>query len=121
MKNSILSKGLCAAAAIAVTATGFAASASSASAQNRMTRSVEISYADLDLTSADGQDTLDGRIKGAVRQVCGSYDSKSLRDMADHKGCVKEAKFSAKRAKVSLIARAEAGTLGTSTVVIGGN
>ncbi|MEO0441681.1 MAG: UrcA family protein [Pseudomonadota bacterium] len=118
MKNSILSKGLCAAAAIAVTVTGFAASAS---AQNRITRTVEVSYADLDLTSADGQETLDGRIKGAVRQVCGGYDSKSLRDMADHKGCVQEAKMSAKRAKVQLIARAEAGTLGTSTVVIGGN
>ncbi len=118
MRNSILSKGLCAAAAIAVTVTGFSASAS---AQGRTTKSVEVSYADLDLTSADGQQTLDGRIKGAVRQVCGSYNSKSLRDMADHSGCVKEAKFSAKRAKVSLIARAEAGTLGTSTVVIGGN
>ncbi len=118
MRNSILSKGLFAAAAIAVTATGFSASAS---AQNRTTRTVEVSYADLDLTSADGQATLDGRIKGAVRQVCGGYDTRSLRDMVDHKGCVEEAKFSAKRAKVSLIARAEAGTLGTSSVVIGGS
>ncbi len=117
MKNSILSKGLFAAAAIAVTATGFSASAS---AQNRITRSVEVSYADLDLTSADGQETLDGRIKGAVRQVCGGYDSKSLKDMADHKGCVQEAKMSAKRAKVSLIAKAEAGTLGKGAMVVGG-
>lgn len=118
MKNSILSKGLCAVAAIAVTVTGFSASAS---AQSRTTKSVEISYSDLDLTSADGQQTLDGRIKGAVRKVCGAYDSKNLRDTVDHGNCVEEAKFSAKRAKVSLIARAEAGTLGTSTVVIGGN
>jgi UrcA family protein len=118
MRNSIFTKGLFAAAAIAVTATGFSASAS---AQNRITRSVEVSYADLDLTSVDGQDALDGRIKGAVRQVCGAYDSKNLKDMADHKGCVQEAKMSAKRAKVSLIARAEAGTLGASPVVIGGN
>ncbi len=118
MKNSILSKSLFAAAAIAVTATGFSASAS---AQGRITKSVEVSYADLDLTSAEGQSTLDGRIKGAVRQVCGSYDSKSLSEMADHGDCVEEANLSAKRAKVSLIARAEAGTLGTSTVVIGGN
>ncbi len=118
MKHSILSKGLFAAAAIAVTVTGFSASAS---AQGRITKSVEVSYADLDLTSAEGQQTLDGRIRGAVRQVCGSYDPKNLRDSVDHKGCLKEAKMSAKRAKVSLIARAEAGTLGTSSVVIGGN
>lgn len=118
MRNSILSKGIFAAAAIAVTATGFSASAS---AQGRTTKSVEISYADLDLTSAEGRSSLDGRIKGAVRQVCGTYDRKSLHDAADHGTCVEEAKMSAKRAKVSLIARAEAGTLGTSTVVIGGN
>lgn len=118
MRNSILSKGLCAAAAIAVTVTGFSASAS---AQSRITRTAEVSYADLDLTSADGQRTLDGRIKGAVRKVCGSYDSKSLREAADHGNCMQEAKMSAKRAKVSLIARAEAGTLGAGSVVIGGN
>ncbi len=117
MKHSILSKGLFAAAAIAVTATGFSASAS---AQNRTITSVAVSYSDLDLTSTEGQETLDGRIKGAVRKVCGGYDSKSLRDMADHGGCVKEAKLSAKRAKVSLIARAEAGTLGNGAMVVGG-
>lgn len=118
MKNSILSKGLLAAAAMAVTATGFSASAS---AQNRITKSVEVTYSDLDLTSADGQATLDGRIKGAVRKVCGSHNSKDIRDTMDHLGCVKEAKQSAKRAKVSLIARAEAGTLGDSAMVVGGN
>lgn len=118
MKNSILSKGLFAAAAIAVTATGFTASAN---AQGRITKSVEVSYSDLDLTSTEGQATLDGRIKGAVRQVCGGYDAKNLRDMADHRGCVQEAKLSAKRAKVSLIAKAEAGTLGKGSVVVGGS
>lgn len=75
MKNSILSKGLFSAAAIAVTATGFSAITS---AQNRITKSVEVSYADLDLTSADGKATLDGRIRGAVRQVCGTYDLRYL-------------------------------------------
>lgn len=118
MKNSILTKGFFVAAAMAVTATGFSASAS---AQGRTTKSVEVSYAGLDLTSADGRATLDGRIRGAVRQVCGSYDRRDLYEMTDHRSCMQEANFSAKRAKVSLIAKAEAGTLGTSTVVIGGN
>lgn len=118
MNNSILTKGFFAAAAIAVAATGFSASAS---AQNRTVKSVTVSYADLDLTSADGQSSLDGRIKGAVRQVCGSYNSKDLGDTLDHRGCTKEAKLSAKRAKVSLIAKAQAGTLSEGAIVIGGN
>ena len=118
MKNSIWSKTIVAAAAFAITATGFAASAS---AQNRITKSVEISYADLDLTSADGQATLDGRIKGAVREVCGSYNIKDLRDMADYRGCVQEARYSAKRAKVSLIAKAEAGSHPQGAMIIGRN
>ncbi|MEH6758014.1 MAG: UrcA family protein [Parasphingorhabdus sp.] len=117
MKNSIWSNAIVA-AALAVTATGFAASAS---AQNRISKSVEISYADLDLTSATGQATLDGRIKGAVRQVCGSYNSKDIRDTADHRGCVEEARLSAKRAKVSLMAKVKAGEASQSAMVIGRN
>lgn len=121
MKNSILNKGLRAAAtltAMAVTAAGFSATAS---AQNRTTKSVEVSYADLDLASAEGQLTFDGRIKGAVRKVCGSYDGRNLRDMADHGTCVEEANLSAKRAKVSLIAQAKAGTLGETAMVLDNN
>lgn len=116
MKNSILNKGLCAAATIAAMAV-----TTTASAQHRITKSVEVSYADLDLASAEGQLTFDGRIKGAVRKVCGSYDGRNLRDMADHGTCVEEANLSAKRAKVSLIAQAKAGTLGETAMVLGNN
>ncbi|MEP3224964.1 MAG: UrcA family protein [Parasphingorhabdus sp.] len=118
MTQSNLSKAIFAATALAVTATGFSAAAN---AQGRITKSVEVSYADLDLTSTEGQSALDGRIKGAVRKVCGGFDSKNLRDAVDHSNCMQEAKQSAKRAQVSLIARAEAGTLGSSSVVIGGS
>ena len=106
MSNIIFTKALCAAAAIAVSATGFSVSAS---AQNRTQRSVEVSYADLDLNSEDGQATLQGRLKGAVRKVCGSYDSKNLVDLQDHGACIQEAKASAQRASVTIMAAAKSG------------
>ncbi|QJB70044.1 UrcA family protein [Parasphingorhabdus halotolerans] len=106
MTKTLLNKALMAAAAVAITTTGFAASAS---AQNRTVRSVAVDYSDLDLVSAAGKATLQGRIKGAVRQVCGSYDSKSLRDMADHGNCMEQASNSAQRATVTIMAAAAAG------------
>ncbi|HEY9091939.1 UrcA family protein [Parasphingorhabdus sp.] len=115
MKNSILNKSLFAAAAIAVSVTGFSVGAS---AQNRITKSVEVSYGDLDLASAEGQQIFDGRIKGAVRKVCGSYGRMNLREMTDHGNCVKEASVSAKQAKVSLIAQAKAGKLKETAMVV---
>lgn len=106
MSNTIFTKALCAAAAIAVSATGFAAGAN---AQSRINRTAVVDFADLDLTSADGQATLQGRLKGAVRKVCGTYDSKSLTDMRDHGACMEEAMASAKRATVTLMAAVKAG------------
>tara|TARA_R110000765_G_scaffold423131_1_gene531562 strand:+ start:69 stop:422 length:354 start_codon:yes stop_codon:yes gene_type:complete len=106
MSNIIFTKALCAAAAIAITATGLSASAN---AQNRTVRSVEVSYADLDLNSEDGQSTLQGRLKGAVRKVCGSYDSKNLVEMQDHSACMEQASASAQRASVTIMAAAKAG------------
>jgi UrcA family protein len=115
MKNSVLNKSLFAAAAIAVSVTGLSVSAS---AQSRITKSVEVSFADLDLATNAGQQILDGRIKGAVRKVCGSYDSRNLREMNDHGNCIQEANLSAKQAKVSLIAQAKAGKLRKTAMVV---
>ncbi|MGB5485703.1 UrcA family protein [Parasphingorhabdus sp.] len=106
MSNSMLTKTLCAAAAIAVTATGFSASAN---AQNRTVRTAIVSYADLDLNSDDGQSTLQGRLRGAVRKVCGSYDPKSLVDIQDHGVCITQANASAQRASVTIMAAAKSG------------
>ncbi|MEO9634636.1 MAG: UrcA family protein [Parasphingorhabdus sp.] len=106
MSNSIFTKALCAAAAIAVSTTGFSASAS---AQNRTERTAVVSYADLDLNSADGQATLQGRLSGAVRKVCGSYDAKNLVDTRDHDVCMKQASASAQRASVTIMAAAKSG------------
>lgn len=104
--SNIITKALCAAAAMAVTTAGFA---TSASAQNSISRSVEVKYADLDLTSADGKATLENRLKGAVRSVCGGYDPRSLTDMRDHHQCVDQASTTAKRATVTLLTAAAAG------------
>ena len=106
MSNTIFTKALCAAAAITVTATGFAASAN---AQSQVVHTAVVSYADLDLNSEDGQATLQGRLKGAVRKVCGSYDPKNLVDTQDHGSCLKEANASAQRASVTIMAAAKSG------------
>lgn len=115
MLNSVFTKTLCAAAAIAVTATGFSASAN---AQNRTVRTAVVSYADLDLNSEDGQSTLQGRLKGAVRKVCGSYDPKSLVDIQDHDVCMEQASASARRASVTIMAAAKSGKPVETAMVI---
>lgn len=115
MTNSIFTKAACAAAAIAVTATGFSVSAN---AQNRTVRTATVEYADLDLNSEDGQSTLQGRLKGAVRTVCGSYDSKNLVDMQDHGTCMEEANASAQRASVTIMAAAKSGKPVETALVI---
>ncbi|WP_373490718.1 UrcA family protein [Parasphingorhabdus sp.] len=115
MTNNIFSKTLCAAAAIAVTATGLSASAN---AQNRTVRTATVQYADLDLNSEDGQSTLQGRLKGAVRKVCGSYDAKNLIDAQDHGTCMAEANASAQRASVTIMAAAKSGKPVETAMVI---
>ena len=115
MSNTLFTKALCAAAAIAVTVTGFSASAS---AQNRTVRTATVSYSDLDLNSEDGQATLQGRLKGAVRKVCGSYDSKNLIDIQDHDTCMDQANASAQRASVTIMAAAKSGKPVETAMVI---
>ena len=115
MSNSIFTKSLCAAAAIAITATGFSAGAN---AQNRIKRTAVVSYADLDLTSADGKSALQGRLKGAVREVCGSVNMKSLADVQDHGICMEQASASAKRATVTILAAAKSGKSVETAMVI---
>ncbi len=115
MSNSIFTKTLCAAAAIAVSATGFSVSAY---AQNRTVRTAVVSYADLDLTSDDGQSTLQGRLKGAVRKVCGGYDAKSLVDSQDHGVCIEQASASAQRASVTIMAAVKSGNPVETAMVI---
>ncbi len=115
MTNSIFSKAMIAVAAIAVTTTGFSAAAS---AQSRVTRTAVVEYSDLDLTTDAGRSTFNGRIKGAVRRVCGTHNARVLYEARDHSNCVEEANLSAKRASVTIMAAAATGKpLQTAMVV----
>ncbi|HWH22495.1 MAG TPA: UrcA family protein [Allosphingosinicella sp.] len=50
-------------------------------------RSVAVSYADLDLTSAAGVAQLDRRISGAIGRVCGKADHLDLEAITDLRSC----------------------------------
>ena len=115
MTNSIFTKTLCAAAALALTATSFS---NTASAQSHTTSTAVVNYSDLDRTSDVGRATFEVRIKGAIRKVCGSYDTRNLKDSMDHRNCVDEANLSAKRASVTVMAAAAAGTPIETAMVI---
>ena len=106
MLNIIFTKAVCAVAAIGLTATGFTVSAK---AQSRTVLTAVVNYTDLDLNTEDGQTTLQGRLKGAVRKVCGSYDSKNLVDVQDYGVCINQANSSAKRASVTIMAAEKSG------------
>ncbi len=106
MTNTIMSKTLMAAAAVALTTVSFA---STANAETRITRTAVVDYSDLDLNSDEGRSTFQGRIKGAVRKVCGTFSIRQLNERKDHSNCVDEANLSAKRASVTIMAAAAAG------------
>jgi UrcA family protein len=70
-----------------------------AMAAESATRSVEVSYADLDLTRSEGAATLYARIQHAARLACGpAEDSRDLRRVNQHSTCVTAAVESAVRA-----------------------
>ncbi|SIN61833.1 UrcA family protein [Parasphingorhabdus marina DSM 22363] len=115
MLKAVFTKGLVAAAAVAVTATGLSATAN---AQEKIVRTAIVHYDDLDLASAAGQQTLEGRLKGAVRKVCGSYQRGQLAEILDHQNCMAEAKASATRAKVTIMAAAASGEPVETAMVI---
>ena len=64
------------------------------------------------------QCTEQNRLKGAVRQVCGSYDPKNLVDAQDHGVCMTEANASAQRASVTIMAAAKSGKSVQTAMVI---
>lgn len=67
---------------------------------------VRVAYGDLDLTSDAGQDTLNQRIRSAVKRVCGSM-GRSASEAIDYAGC-KKAAFANARGQMQ-IAVAKAG------------
>lgn len=57
---------------------------------------VRVSYADLNLASAEGRAQLDRRIAGAARSICGSYFPNDLRMFALVRDCREDAIASAR-------------------------
>jgi UrcA family protein len=68
--------------------------------------SVTVRHADLDLNSVSGRATLNHRINGAVKRVCGVAGSQDLRQNAAVQRCRIEAASAAHRAADAAIARA---------------
>lgn len=54
-------------------------------------RSVEVRFADLDLTTENGASALQQRVKRAVTRVCGRADVRDLVEMQDVKRCRSDA------------------------------
>lgn len=108
----IASRALAAAAASAVLFSAAVQANPAVSEQtigNRIVRSVEVPFVDLDLTTPEGTEILQNRLRIASTQVCGNLSRAPLRQQADYQNCVRETEASGQRAMVTLIARAEAG------------
>jgi len=57
------------------------------------TVSVEVKYADLDLSKEAGRETLQGRIAQATREVCGPRaEVRNIHDSADREACMRQVK-----------------------------
>ena len=84
-----------------------------AAAQHTHSRSVAVSYADLDLRSEAGRDALDNRIRAAIREVCGTASSSDLRGQNQVDACRDElaARASAQRDTALASVRQSGGTI----------
>jgi UrcA family protein len=60
---------------------------SQAEARNQEIESVRVSFADLDLEKAEGQEALEMRVRGAAQQVCGEVYSKAAREVGENREC----------------------------------
>ena len=63
------------------------AAAAQANETDTTTVSVSVRYSDLDLASGAGMATLQSRIAGAVKAVCGRPDSRDLHALGDWQKC----------------------------------
>lgn len=73
-----------------------------------VTRTEMVQVKDLDLNSPAGVETLNRRIAGAVREVCGSYNADRLSDRREMQTCRVKAMQSAKAEAGRMIAAANA-------------
>ena len=115
MTRSIFPRTVFAATCAILVAAG---TSTATNAQWREVRTATVEYGDLDLLSDEGKTTLQGRIRGAIRTVCGTFDARVIPDRLDHSRCWEEASLSAQQASVTIIAAAVAGELKETAMVI---
>lgn len=77
----------------------------------------KVAYSDLDLTSQAGQDTLDQRIRGAVKRVCGPIGP-SAAGYLQHRACKKAAFASANSQMRIAVARAGERKAGATSLAL---
>mgnify|MGYP000085450522 FL=1 len=82
-----------------------------------------VQYSDLDLTTQDGQETLQKRVNKAVSKVCGFAGRVTLREQMASKACTKAASRQADQETRTVIARANNGERLAATLspVVAGN
>lgn len=93
LRSIALAATACAAATLSMTATPAGAADITVIPE---TVTVRVSYADLNLASAEGRARLDRRIAGAARSICGTYFPTDLRTFALVQDCREEAIASAR-------------------------
>ena len=97
MSSNIITKALCAVAAIAATSTGFAASAAQEAEHltvegQRVTYPYKlVVYSDLNLNNEKGVDRLQRRVNQASKSLCKSAGRQPLEQMAAENRCYREA------------------------------
>jgi len=78
------------AASVSMTAAAESYSETTVTSSTEGLQTVTVSYADLDLSAADAQETLYYRLSSAARKVCGSSDIRrtgSIKQAAENKSC----------------------------------
>lgn len=90
--------------------------AATAMSAERVSISRAVTYSDLDLSREADRVRLDARIAGAIRQVCGSAQSRDLRLIGDLNRCRRQAKSFALRGRDVAIAAATARRNGVAMV-----
>ncbi len=87
---------------IALTASALVAAPAIAESPAGPVVQTTVSYADLNLSSAAGRATLDSRIKGAARSVCGSPKAATLAEHTSIRDC-REGAINGANAQLELV------------------
>ena len=90
--------------AIATAALGFAGTTTPALASGQAMKSIKVSYADLNLNTTEGQQTLARRVKAAARKVC-SYKSgaTNVRLRRQSRDCYAKAHAAARKQTAAIV------------------